>query len=180
MSSTKPNIIDQYLIDNIPQSTEAIDAEIKGSEEHNTKCREIEAFKKKEAELLALEEQSGNLTVLVDTGRQMIQDCIKDLELPIKGLSFDDKNVYYYGKMIHQDTMSKAEQTMFEAQLKMIGLTNTEVLFIGSGESIGLKLLRELQVECDKLNIQIIMEEDERGTEALELRIMPDYSDAQK
>ncbi len=82
--------------------------------------------------------------------------------------------------MIHQDTMSKAEQTMFEAQLKMIGLTNTEVLFIGSGESIGLKLLRELQVECDKLNIQIIMEEVERGTEALELRIMPDYSDAQK
>ena len=169
---------DAWLKDanNAEKSMDALDQQLAGAEEHNRMHERVKMLQGKLAEKEQLEIEQGELTVMIDTGRQLIADAIRDMNFPIPDISFDSENVYYKGKLIDENNMSTAEIKLLEAQLKMCKAPGLEVLFIGSGESIGLKLLQELQVEANKRGFEIIMEQVERGTEELRVEFMPDYT----
>ncbi|MES2395630.1 MAG: hypothetical protein V4549_06490 [Bacteroidota bacterium] len=173
--ATKNSEANKFLEANKPVDTTAIKQQISDAEKHNKMFSNCEMLSKKQKEANDAEAEFGELTALIETGRQAISDAIKDMDLPIDGISFDSETVYYKGKIVDENNMSTAEIMMLEAQLKMCKAPGAEVLFIQRGESLGTKLLAELQAKAKENGFQIIMEQVQRDTEELKVEFMPEY-----
>ena len=120
-----------------------------------------------------LKERSENLTIQYNTSKQAIEDTIRDLILPIEGLSFDEHGtVYYKGKVVHEDNLSTAEQMCLNLDLLMAKQNKAGVILIERGESIGQDFLEALKVEAKKRNMNIIMEQVMRGQKELKIEVM--------
>lgn len=134
--------------------------------------------------LASLKDRSGDLTALYESTKQAIQDAIRDIGSPIEGMTFDESNCYFNGKLIHPDQLSTSEIMDFEIRLliaqreaqKESGKAMADVLFVERGESFGMKKLVELQKVAQANGYQIIMEQVERGTEELKIEIMPTFT----
>lgn len=170
--ATKNSEANKFMKANPKLDTSAVDKQIREAETHNEKHRQVKDYALKESNLGELREITDDLTAKIELGRQAIQDAIRDMEFPIDGVTWDEENVYYHGKMIDPATMSTAEIKMFKAKLDIAAMKNSEVLFVGSAESIGQKLLEEMQQIADQEGIQLILEQVERGTEELQLRFL--------
>lgn len=175
--SQKNSDAKKYLDQNKPVDTSDLQVQITAAEEHNKMHERVSMFEKKNKEAEEAEEEYGELTALIESGRQAISDTIKDCvnELPISGISFDQDNVFFNGKIVDENNMSTAEIMILEAQLKMCKAPGAEVLFIQRGESLGSKLLADLQAKAKENGFQIIMEQVERDTEELKIEFMPEY-----
>lgn len=165
----------KFLEANKPVDTEALKKQMAEAEAHNKAHATCQALAKQQKEANELESEYGELTARIDSCRQAIQDTIRTMDLPIDGISFDWDNVFYKGKIVDENNMSTAEIMMLEAQLKMCKAPGAEVLFIQRGESLGSKLLADLQAKAKENGFQIIMEQVERDTEELKIEFMPEY-----
>ena len=149
--------------------------EISEANYHNVESRRVSDYKKSMEELEEKRNTYGEFTAFIDSTRQAIKDAIKDMDHPIKGISFDEENVYYNGKLVDESCLSTSEIMMLEVEFKMCKMPKAEVVFIQRGESLGLEMLAELQKTAKERGYQLIMEQVERGTEELKIEFMPDF-----
>jgi hypothetical protein len=119
-----------------------------------------------------LKEESGELTVLIDTSRQAISDAIKDCELPVDGLSFDAENLLFNGVPVTTTNLSTSEIMELGIRMKIAENPKLGLLFIERGESLGIKRLNLIRDIAKKYNMQIFMEQVDRGNEKLTIEIM--------
>lgn len=165
---------------NGPVDVSEITAKLAADQAYNDKVTQVLSLSSAINERNELEERSGELTALIDSTRQAIADAVRDMELPIPGLSFDEEYVYFNGKPVIEGGLSTAETMILEARLKMAKAPGAEVLLIQRGESLGLKLLNELQAEAAANGFQMILEQVERGTEELRVEFMAEHIEAPK
>lgn len=170
--SDKNSQANKWLEENKPIDTSSIDAELISAEEHNKMHERVKMVQGKLEESKKLQEESGEYTALIDSTRQAIQDAIREMQYPIPGISFDEENVYFNGKSVDENNMSTAEIMMLEAQLKMCKAPGASVLFIERGESLGSKMLEELQKQASEKGFQIILEQVERDTQELKIEML--------
>lgn len=175
VNNSKNALAKDYLLKNKKINIEVVQQELAVANEHNAKCEKVKSYEKALKELHEAKEQYGEYTALIESSRQAISDTIREMEFPIEGISFDDDNVYYHGKMVDEATLSTAEIMMLEVELLMSRAKGAEVVFIQRGESLGLPFLKLLQQKAEQRGYQLVMEQVERGTEELRIELMPDY-----
>lgn len=161
-----------YLEENKPKDISGFESTIQGANDSNTKAEQAKALKAKRELLEKVKSESGDLTVLIETGRQCIADTIRDMEAPVQGLSFDEETLVYNGLPVNPDTLSTSEIMELGVRMKMAENPELGILFIQRGESLGAARLKEIQSIAEKSGWQIIMEQVERGTEKLHIELM--------
>lgn len=166
---------EEYLKDNKKQDLEPLRQKMETSQDHNLKAQKVQEYKEKSLEKEKLEDEAGEMTVLIETSRQALADATREMDMPIDGLSFNDEALLYNGHEVDINTLSTSEIMHLGIQLKMAKNPNVKVLFIENGESLGTDRLKEIQKLCEKYDYQIIMEQVERGTEELKVEIMPKF-----
>jgi len=159
---------------NKPVELKVVQDKIEAAQKHNVKHAKVNDVRTQEMKRDELAKEAENLTVLIETARQLVSDTIKDLEMPIEGLSFIDDALTYNGSVVDESTLSTSEIMMLGVKLKMAKNPNARVLFIERGESLGTQKLKDLQDMAKKYDFQIIMEQVERGTEELVIEFMPE------
>ncbi len=141
----------------------------------NMKSEKAKSIRGQQVRRDELYKESENLTVLIETTRQLISDTIKDLDMPVAGLSFNENNLLYNGSIVDESTLSTSEIMMLGVKLKMAKNPNARILCIERGESLGIQKLKDLQKMAKDYDFQLIMEQVQRGTEKLVLEIMPEF-----
>ena len=139
--------------------------------EINSAFDKKEDYDKQLKQLSALKEESGELTAFIDSSRQAIADAIRDCDSPVEGLSFDDENLIYNGIPVSTASLSTSEIMQLGLKLKIAENPNVP-LFIERGESLGSKRLSEIQEMAKQYNLQIFMEQVDRGNDKLKIEIM--------
>jgi chromosome segregation ATPase len=163
---------ESWLTTNKTVDVSEFETKIKSATETNKKYEDAQQLKKDIAILNKMKEESEDLTVKIESEKQAIQDAIRDMESPIKGLSFDEEQLVYNGIPVNPDSLSTSEIMELGIRLKMAENPDLGILFIERGESLGQKRLQEIQSIAEKAGWQIIMEQVERGTEKLHIEIM--------
>jgi len=174
----------EWLGSNKEITSAALEQELSQAIETNKIIDRAKGLQGSLTELSQHKDRSGELTALHDSSKQAIADAIRDMHSPIEGLSFDENNAYYNGKLIHPDQLSTSEIMEFDIRLLIAKRQATkagadkslaDVLFVERGESFGMGKLIELQKAATACGYQVIMEQVERGTEELRVELMPDY-----
>jgi hypothetical protein len=129
-------------------------------------------YEKKRSGLNNLKEQSENLTIMVETTRQLIADAIRDSQLSVEGLTFDDEHLIWNGVPVNVSNLSSSEIMELGVRMKIAENPNLGMLFIQRGESLGADRLAVIQKLAKELDLQIIMEQVDRGTETLKIEIL--------
>lgn len=140
----------------------------------NTNFNHKVDYGKKLDHLNLLKEEAGELTVLIETSRQLISDAIKDCSLPVDGLSFDAENLLFNNVPVSTQNLSTSEIMELGIRMKIAENPKLGLLFIERGESLGIKRLNLIRDIAKKYNMQIFMEQVERGNETLTIEIMED------
>lgn len=164
-----------WLTANAKVDVTELNAELSTIGAHNEKHLLVKDFLAKRKEKEEKELEVGELTALIESNKQAINDTIRQMDFPIKGITFDDENVYFNDKLIDETSMSTAEIMILESELKFAKNPTAQVLFIQRAESIGLPLFKELQKRAKEKGMQIIAEQVERGTEELKIEFMPNF-----
>lgn len=161
----------KHLQENRPIDTNILKTTIQNATQANENYRQAQDLVKKQKELEAKEELSGSATAMIESERQLISDFIKDASNPVPGLAFDSDGLLYNGIPVSPDSLSFSE--IIELGIKMKIAENPNLpLFISNGESIGLARLNEIKEIAKRSNLQIIMEQVERGQETLKIEVM--------
>ena len=161
----------EYLKDNPPIDITELQTKIQNANEQNELFKSAQELITLQKDLEDYKEQSGTATANIESQRQAISDAIKDMSNPVPGLMFDDNGLLYNGIPVHGDSMSFSEQ--LELGYLMRKAENPDLpLFISNGESIGIKRLEAMREFAKKYNLQIIMEQVERGNEKLTIEVM--------
>ena len=161
----------QYLKDNQPIDTVELQTKIQNANENNEKFKSAQELITLQKDLEIYKEQSGTATANIESQRQAISDAIKDMSNPVPGVEFDGDGLLYNGTPVSTDSLSFSE--IIELGIKMKMAENPDLpLFISNGESIGIKRLNEIKEIASKNNLQIIMEQVERGNEKLTIEVM--------
>lgn len=163
----------KFLEDNPFVDLEELREELEDDRAFNTMYEKVNALKDVRSKLKEEEELSGDFTALIESSKQAIEDTIKDVDMPVKGLSFDMEGLNYNGVPVDVSSMSTSEIIHLGIQLKMARNPNVHVICIEHGESLGTERLRQIQELCEKYDYQIIMEQVVRGEEELKIEIMP-------
>lgn len=166
---------EKFLVETKEISVELATDELNKAEDFNKKCDEATLFKNKELEVESLREQYGSLDAAIGSSEEAIKQSVRDMNLPIPNIHFDEEQVYYNDNPVDENHMSAAEIKLFESRLKLCKAPAAEVLLIHNGESIGNKLRCELQAMAKASNFQIIMEQVEIDHNELTIELMPDY-----
>lgn len=139
--------------------------------ESNATYQEVQTFKADRAKLILWEEEYGEFGVKINTAREEVARTIKEMCVPVQGLSFDDLGLIYNGIAVHPDSLSESEQ--MELGIRMKIAENPEApLFLERTESYGEKRWQAILDLCTKNNIQIIGEQVMRGKEELVIEII--------
>lgn len=154
-------------------STEQFDAQIASATETNKKASDAQNLKKQLAEIKALKDQSGELTVMIESSKQAIKDTITQLDSTVPGLGFDEDQLVYNGVPVHPNTMSTSQRSQLAVILKRAENPNLPIL-LECSESWGQKKFDWLKEMSEAHNFQFIAERVESGTEKLEIRIVAD------
>lgn len=169
--ATKKSEAAKWFEANPTIDTTPIDQQLQQSEQHNQKFERVEMMRGKIKERDELTAQYGELDALVNSTRGAIDQHMREMQPPVPGLSFDDKNVYFNGLLVDVEHMSTAQIMMLEVMLMMCKAKNAQVLFIERGESLGAKMLAELKELAAGSGFQLFLEQVERGTEELRVEI---------
>lgn len=152
----------------------AITAKFNTISEHNKKAEQAAEQKRKIAKLTKLEEEIGDLTVLVETGRQSLQDAIRDMNPIVEGLYFDDDQLLYNGVPVSSASLATSEIIELGFKLKMAQNPELGLICLEHGESLGNDRLNHILAIAKKNNWQLIIEEVKRGEENLTFEFIAD------
>lgn len=166
---TKGNV---WLTANTPIDTTDIQNQIESASETNKKAAQAaQLIKDKEAHATAAEEY-GTATANIQSQRQTISDTIKQMDTPVEGLSFDEDTLVYKGVPVSEASLSTSEIMELGLLMKIAENKQLGILFLEHGESLGAKRLKDIQEVAAKNNMQLIVEQVERGQEKLTIEIM--------
>lgn len=132
--------------------------------------------------LSAQEEQYGELTAKIGQGEQAITDTIQSMPFPIPGMSFtlDGEAITYQDKLVDEEHLSTGEIMLIEAMLRISKAPNVGCLFIGRGESLGVRLFNEIRSAAHQAGMQVITEQLDRGKEELTLQFIPEVVESNR
>lgn len=137
----------------------------------NDNFKAATALKEKISGLAKMKEDSGELTVLIETQRQAISDAIKDMSSPIEGLSFDDEQLLFNEIPVNPDSLSTSEIMELGIRLKIVENADAP-LFIECAESIGEDRYKAIMETARKEKRQVFMEQVVRGKKELVIEII--------
>ena len=163
---------ESFLNSNTKIDITEFETKLQNANEINAQVSQAKELKAKLAEKEKLTNDIGEMTALIDSTRQVIQEAIRDMDSPIEGLGFDSEQLLYKGVPVNPDSLSKSEIMELGIKLKIAENPDAGVLFIQEGESIGAKRLEEIKEIAAKNNFQIIMEQVERGNEKLTVELV--------
>lgn len=161
----------QWLAKNKAIDIKGFEETIQGANESNTKYTQAQDLIKKNSRLKEMQDESADLTVLIETGRQAIADAIRDMDSPVEGLSFDEEQLLWNGIPVNPDSLSTSQ--IMELGIRLRHAENpTSPIFIQGTESFGEKKWNVVLDFAKENNLQIIGEKVERGKEELCIEIM--------
>ena len=165
-----------WLKTNKKVDTDVMLSEIKNAAEINKKADEAERLQKQIKEIEKAREDIGDLTVLIDTGRQAITDCIKDCGSDIPGLSYSESILMYAPKEgeepvpVTSDNLSTS--TIIELGLKMVYAQNPELpMFIENSNVIGKDRMAAIRKFAEEKDLQLILEKVVPGQDDLSIEL---------
>ncbi len=145
---------------------------IKNATETNAKHASAKKLLADMEELESLKNQYGEQTVKIELTRQAIADTIREIGLPVDGLSFDEEKLIYNGLPVHPDSQSESEIMHLGCKLKFCENPDLGILLLERTESIGQKRWEDILKMCKENNFQLIGELVKRGEEKLQIEIM--------
>lgn len=142
----------------------------------NVKAAQAVEHNKRLEQLAKLEEQSGELTVLIETTTQAVADAIRDFESPVEGLSFTEDCLVYNGVMVEDSSLCTSEKMELGYKMAVAANPDLGLLFLEGTESFGKKRFEDLLEFCEKNNLQLFAEQVIRGKEELEVQFISELS----
>lgn len=165
---TKGNV---WLTTNTPIDTTDIQTQINEASETNKKAAQaVQLIKDREAHTKAAEEY-GESTANIQSQKEEIAMFIKEMAVPVDGLQFDDDMLIYNGVPVSEASLSTSEIMELGLLMKLAENKELGILFLERGESLGAKRLKDIQEMAAKNNMQLIVEQVERG-KSLHIEIM--------
>lgn len=150
-----------------------ITSKIENSDKNNAKAISAKNLLSERKKLETLQNEYGEMTVLIETTREAIANAIRDMDSPIEGLMYDDEQLVWNNIPVNPDSLSKSEIMELGIRLKLA--ENPEnIIFIQEAESIGTERFELIKQIAEKNNCQIIAEQVQRGTKELLIEIMED------
>lgn len=162
---------DEWLKTNKIESVEAYTQTINSANTANENRKAAVQLKWKIRSLAKMKDESGDLTVLIETQRQAVSDAIKDMSSPIDGLSFDEDSLLYNGIAVSPDSLSTSEIMELGIRLKIAENPDC-ILFIECGESLGEDRYNAILETARKEKRQVIMEQVVRGKKQLIVEVI--------
>ena len=138
----------------------------------NVKAAQAVEHNKRLEQLAKLEEEAGEMTVLLETTRQAVADAIRDFDSPVPGLSFNEDCLVYNGVMVEDSSLCTSEKIELGYKMAVAANPDLGLLFLEHGESLGKQRYEELLEFCKKNNLQLFLEQVERGKEELEVQFI--------
>jgi predicted ATP-dependent endonuclease of OLD family len=167
------NKANEWLKDKSPVDISQLTQKLQDANENNAKIDSFKELEVKKKNILALQNKSGELTALIDSSKQTIIDAIKDIEIPVDGLHYDEEKLLYNGVPVELNSMSTSE--IMELGVRMKICENPEMpLIIHRAESIGKDRWQTILDLAKKHNLQVLAEQVERGNEKLTLEFIND------
>ena len=163
----------EWLIDNKKIDVSEFEQQIQTASDHNEKYNKVQDLLKKQALLKELNEENKEHNDAIEHNRQLYADTVRDCNLPVDGLSFNEDTLLFNDFPVDSNTLSTSEIMYLGIQLKMAKTPNVKSILLENGQNLGSAKLKAIQEMCRKYDYQIIMEEIERGTEELKIEIMP-------
>lgn len=163
--------IDTWLKANEPIDTTDIQQQIEQASEINKKAAQAaQLIKDREAHAQAAEDY-GTATANIQSQKEEIARFIKEMAVPVDGLMFDDDMLIYKGIPVSEATLSTSEIMELGLLMKVAENKDLGILFLERGESLGAQRLKDIQAMAAKNNMQLIIEQVERG-KGLHIEIM--------
>ena len=168
--SEKLKEADLYINKNPKKDTREIQNKLATAGDTNKQFNNAKQLLSQRELLVKLTDEYESETVLIETQRQAIQDAVKDIGTPIEGLTFTSDELIYNGISVDIKSLSTSEIMELGIKLKMVENPGAPLL-IQRAESIGKKRFEEILAIAKKNDLQIIMEQVERGVEKLQIEI---------
>lgn len=128
--------------------------------------------------LKELTEKSQNLTIMIESAREEIAHTIKECALSVDDLLFDEEGLIWRGVPVSTSNLSSSEIMELGVRMKIAENPSLGMLFIQRGESLGVDRLKVIQKLAKELDLQIIMEQVQRGVDKLQIEIMEEVINA--
>ncbi len=128
---------DEWLKANIVKPVDGFETTIKNATDTNNKYNDAQALIKDMKQLELLKNEYGEQTVKIELTRQSIADTIRDIGLPVDGLTFDEEKLIYNGLPVHPESQSESEIMELGAKLKFCENPDLGILLLERTESIG-------------------------------------------
>ena len=160
-----------WLKTNTPIDTTDIQTQINEASETNKKAAQAaQLIKDREAHAQAAESY-GEATANIESQKAEIASFIKEMAVPVDGLQFDDDMLIYKGIPVSEASLSTSEIMELGLLMKVAENKGLGILFLERGESLGAQRLKDIQAMAAKNNMQLIIEQVERG-KSLHIEIM--------
>lgn len=156
----------------IPMDTASIMAALNSASETNIKASKAADQKEKIAKLESYQAIHQDYTVEIELKREAIRECIRSIESPVKGLSYEDETLIYNGVPVNNESLSTSQKLELGAKMHMAKNPDCGMLLLEHGESIGTKRLQLILDLAKQNNWQVIAEQVVRGKETLEAELM--------
>jgi energy-coupling factor transporter ATP-binding protein EcfA2 len=151
--------------------TTDIQTQINEASETNKKAAQAaQLIKDREAHAQAAESY-GEATANIESQKTEIASFIKEMAVPVDGLQFDDDMLIYKGVPVSEASLSTSEIMELGLLMKVAENKGLGILFLERGESLGAQRLKDIQEMAAKNNMQLIIEQVERG-KGLHIEIM--------
>jgi DNA repair exonuclease SbcCD ATPase subunit len=145
---------------NKPKQVSHLEEKINSAQKINSdyeNAQKLKADKKLFAEMVNDQE---NYTIRIETGRQSVQDAIKDIASEIApGVSYSEEGLTWNGRLVHPNTHSTGEQLEMAMLLKMAENPDLEVLFLEHTESIDEDRMKRIIEIADSKGWQVLGEQ---------------------
>jgi predicted ATP-dependent endonuclease of OLD family len=161
-----------YLAKTLPIDTAPIIASINNISDTNVKAKQAEEQIERMNKLSEYEVIAGEYTVEIDLKREAIREALRDIDSPVKGLTYEGETLIYNGNVVDDTTLSTSEIIELGCKMAMAKNPDCGILFVSQGESLGNERLKLIQDLAKKNNWQIIAEQMVRGNEKLEVELM--------
>lgn len=164
----------KWLSENKEVDKSEIEVKLNKATEHNLKYQTVQDVSDKIDKLEDLKKQEQTCTGKIDENRQLLADTIRDCELPVPELSFNEDSLLYKGYEVDKSILSTSEIMSLGVQLKMAQSANVKALCLENGQSLGTVKLEMIKELCKDKGYQLILEQVERGTKELKIEIIPE------
>jgi predicted ATP-dependent endonuclease of OLD family len=161
----------EWLEKNTTIDTTDIQTQINDASEINKKAALAKQLKADQEAHAKSAEEYGTATANIESQKEEISRFIKEMAVPVDGLMFDDDMLIYKNIPVSLSTLSTSEIMELGVLMKIAENKGLGVLFLEHGESLGAQRLKDIQEIAAKNNMQLIIEQVERGKD-LHIEIM--------